>query len=766
MTTSEIAALKDYATSLERTIQHLSIGAQVIHVASSSLNLQESLPELVDAIHNQFQFYQTSLFLLNEESQQLVLHAARGPLGPSLVAEGFTLPIAETSIVGWVALHRQSHIAAKVTDDPSYMTLPQLPETRSELALPLLAHNHLLGVLDFQGYEDDAFQPEDVIALQLMADQIALALENSQLFVAVQKRLGELESLFALSDVLSTTMDVNEIYRRSARVLAERLLVNRVVVSAWDKERNLIVSKGNYFFDDGLKRVGEYEIEYQSYPLSNYPSSQRVLENRETVYYRLDDPDIEINQRLLLEDMGIIAAAEIPLNAGTDVMGMVELYRMPNLGPFTAQEIQLAQAMTHETAIALNNAQLTSSSRARVAELSTLNRFSLAISQAKDIRSIYNSARREILSMAEATGMSILLVHHDTETISWEYGFEYGSEIDVSGVGPLALTQGFSGHVVRTGEPLLINERLDEKRDELGSFTIGVATSAWLGVPLKVSDELIGVLVVENGDDANAFTERDTKLLQTIAGPLAISILNELLLEQTKAALAVQSQQSLWLRTAAEVAAAASGMQNVTDLIQTAVDLIPTRFDLYYAGLFLIDAETGYAVLQAGTGEAGRLQREQGRQLLVGGNSLVGHATGDGVPRIEQDVRQSREWLFNPNLPLTRAELALPLRTPSYIVGALTVQSSQPHAFSVELVEVLQIMGDQLAVAIDNARLLARAEARAERQQYLNEVSANLYRAADVEKIVSIGLQALTEHLQIPGLALHLGQMKTDGPEQ
>src|SRR5690606_11433250 len=114
-------------------------------------------------------------------------------------------------------------------------------------------------------------------------------------------------------------------------------------------------------------------------------------------------------------------------------------------------------------------------------------------------------------------------------------------------------------------------------------------------------------LAVENGDDPNAFTERDMRLLQTMAGPLAISIQNELLLEQTRAALRVQSQQSLWLRTASEVAAAASGMQNVTDLIQTAVDLIPERFNLYYAGLFLIDETSGYAVLRAGTGEAGRL---------------------------------------------------------------------------------------------------------------------------------------------------------------
>ena len=763
VTQSETDALKAYITSLERTIQHLTLGSQIIHVASSSLNLQESLPDLIHTLHDQFHFYQTSLFLFNEEENLLVLRYAVGPIGQTMATEGLTVKPTPHSVVGWVALNHQPRSVPKVEEDPHYLTVPELPQTKSELALPLLARDRLMGVLDLQSYEPDGFQPEEVIALQLMADQIALALENSQLFADAQVRLKELESLFALSDALSTTLDINEVYRRAARVFAERLQINRVVISQWDKERDALITKGNYFFDDGTKRVGEYEIEFQMYPLEHFPSSRRVLEKQELIQFRLEDPALEPAQKALLQEMGVIHSVEIPLFAGESVMGIIELYRMPNLGVLRPHEVQLAQAMANETAITLNNAHLASDSRARVAELSTLNRFSLAISQAKSLQQVYTSARREILSMVEATGMSVVLVDLKAQTLSWAYGFEYGTEVDLSGIGPLPIGQGFSGHVIRTGEPLLINEQLEQKQTELGSFTVGVASNAWLGVPLKVSDELIGVLAVENGDDPNAFTERDMHLLQTMAGPLAISIENELLLEQTQAALRVQSQQSLWLRTAAEVAAAASGMQNMAALIQAAVDLIPERFNLYYAGLFLIEESTGYAVLRAGTGEAGRLQREQGRKLRVGGNSLIGRATADGAPRIEQDVTLSREWLYNPSLPLTRSELALPLRTPTHIIGALTVQSILPNAFGPELVDVLQIMCDQLAVAIDNAQLLVHAEARAHQQQLLNEVSANLYRAADVEKIVTIGLKSLVEQLQLPGVSLRLGQMDSNG---
>ena len=758
MSDEDVLTLKAKVASLERALNHLTGSVQIAHVASRSLDLPNTLSELVEAIHNQFGYYQTSLFLYDERRNLLIMRAAAGPVVPSSPAETITFPPSPHSIIGWVALNRTAHLAPYVQQDSLYRPVSNLPATHSELALPLITQDKLLGVLDVQSQVENDFQAEDVAALQLMVDQVALALENSQLFTTVRSRLTELETLFTLSETLSSTLDVNEIYRRATRIFAERMPVLRAVISEWDQEQDLLITKGNYYFEPG--KPGEYEIAYLVFPVADYPTSRRVLAQHQTVHYQIDDPTLEEAQKELLASIGSAAAVEVPLAYGGRTFGMVELYGAPDLKQFSSYDIQLAEAMARETAVALHNAQVASEARTRVAELSTLNRFSLAISQAKDVRAVYHAAQREILSLIEATGMSVVLADLENQTMKWDFGFEYGQEVDLSGVGPLPISQGFSGYVAQTGNPLLINEKMEEKQVELGSFTVGSASSAWLGVPLRVTDQLIGILSVENADDPNVFTERDMQLLQTIATPLAISIQNELLLEQTRAALRVQSQQSLWLRTAAEVAAAASGRQTITDLIQAVVDLIPERFNLYYAGLFLIDPNSQYAVLHAGTGEAGRRQREQHRQLLVGGNSLIGRATGDGVPRIEQDVTQSRDWLYNPNLPLTRSELALPLRTPTHIIGALTVQSVEPNTFSPELVDVLQIMCDQIAVAIDNTQLLARAEARARQQQLLNEVSATLYRSADVEKIVSVGLQALTDHLLLSGATLRLGQVE------
>jgi GAF domain-containing protein len=208
------------------------------------------------------------------------------------------------------------------------------------------------------------------------------------------------------------------------------------------------------------------------------------------------------------------------------------------------------------------------------------------------------------------------------------------------------------------------------------------------------------------------------------------------------------------LETAAEVSATTNSILDLDELLKQAVTVIKERFSLYYTGIFLSDGLSNQAILKAATGEAGRIQIEKGHRLPIGGRSLIGGATGDGRARITQDVTQDDEWQPNPYLPDTRSELALPLRVRGEIIGALTVQSSEPHAFSAELISILQTMGDQLAVAIDNSRLLAGAEERIQRQRILNQISTQLHNTSDIDEIVRIGLQALSE--QMNGRSVHL----------
>jgi len=402
---------------------------------------------------------------------------------------------------------------------------------------------------------------------------------------------------------------------------------------------------------------------------------------------------------------------------------------------------------------------LTSEAHSRVAQLSALNRISTALSLAPSLKEIFDGARREIMSLIEATGISISLLTPAGDKLNWIYGYEYGQEVDLSNIPPLPIGEGFSGHVARTRQLLYINKQADKIHPEYQSRVVGANTSTWLGLPMIVANELIGVLAVEND---GGFSEREIELLRTIVGPLAIATNNLIQFEAIQATLEAQSRQRVQLQTAAAVAAAATSILDQDELMQSSVDLIKERFDLYYVGLFLVDSATNQAVLRAATGAAGRVQIEARHRLPVGGRSLIGGATYDGAPRITQDVTLDKEWFPNSHLPETRSELALPLRVRGQIIGALTVQSAKANVFAPELISTLQTMSDQLAIAIQNAQLLSHAEARARTQEELNQISAQLHRSADVDQIIAIGLHALSERLAGASVSLTLGRRQTN----
>ncbi|HLV37051.1 MAG TPA: GAF domain-containing protein [Spirillospora sp.] len=155
-----------------------------------------------------------------------------------------------------------------------------------------------------------------------------------------------------------------------------------------------------------------------------------------------------------------------------------------------------------------------------------------------------------------------------------------------------------------------------------------------------------------------------------------------------------------------EISHAAATQRDLQQLMDRVVNLIIERFpNIYHAQIFLIDQENRYAVLRASTGDAGRQLLARGHRLAVGSLSVVGRATETGDLVLARDTATSSLHRRNELLPETLAELAIPLRVGDRIIGALDVQSKQSDTFDEEQQDVLQTMADQVAVAIENARL-------------------------------------------------------------
>jgi PAS domain S-box-containing protein len=189
--------------------------------------------------------------------------------------------------------------------------------------------------------------------------------------------------------------------------------------------------------------------------------------------------------------------------------------------------------------------------------------------------------------------------------------------------------------------------------------------------------------------------------------------------QQAEAARAEQAAQSAALQRRAtllglnaEVARAAAAVRDPAELLQSSVNLISERFDFYHAGLFLLDDAREWAVLRAANSAGGQRMLARGHRLRVGQQGIVGFVASSGQARVALDVGADAVHFANPDLPATRSEMAVPLRVRETIIGVLDVQSVQANAFSHEDTDVLQSLADQIALAIENARLFQEAQQR------------------------------------------------------
>lgn len=204
-------------------------------------------------------------------------------------------------------------------------------------------------------------------------------------------------------------------------------------------------------------------------------------------------------------------------------------------------------------------------------------------------------------------------------------------------------------------------------------------------------------------DLAKAFNSMTAQLRETLTG------LERRVAERTRG-----------LMAAAEVSRATTAVLALDELLPQVVELMRERFNLYYVGLFLVDESDKYAVLRAGSGQAGQQMLAQGWRLEVGGSSMIGRCVFSGLADIQLDVGEAAVRFDNPYLPKTRSEVALPLRAGGEILGAMTVQSDQEAFFAEEDITVLQTAADQIANAVRNARLFRQLEESlaAERRAY------------------------------------------------
>ena len=218
------------------------------------------------------------------------------------------------------------------------------------------------------------------------------------------------------------------------------------------------------------------------------------------------------------------------------------------------------------------------------------------------------------------------------------------------------------------------------------------------------------------------------------------------------------------LQSAAEVARAASSSLDLGDLLSKAVNLIRDRFGYYHVDVYLLDRQAReWAILQAASGQSSEELAASGVRLPVGTQNLVGQVVSSGQQRVIQDTNIDDTFSSHADHPIVRSEAVLPLKIGELVIGVLDVQSSEANSFIPDAVSILATMADQIAVAVQNARLFEQAfmarqqdEARVREMQILLRVGRAASGTLDLEQVLDALFDALTKEMGFAFISLNL----------
>ncbi|MCI0396531.1 MAG: GAF domain-containing protein [Chloroflexi bacterium] len=704
-------ALQTYATNLERRAVQLQVAAEVARDATVARNLDDLLKRAVSLVCERFGFYYAGIFLVDDAGEYVVLQAATGEAGRQMLDRGHKLKVGEAGIVGHVAGRGQPRVALDVVADAVHLKNPLLPETRSEMALPLRVGEWVIGVLDVQSDEPAAFDDDDVAVLQLMADQLAVAIESMRLLAKTRQRVQELAGLHEIAQAFGNLTDVREAYSTLAERMGHLVDAPMCVVALFNPATGEIEAQApGYGVSDEIVVAARYQAR-DLQDVWHFRKHGTFMANSRAEIPRYFDR--------FLDQFGLEAILVSPMLVEGRLVGVVVVANKP--GGFSQDDARLLGVFASQAGVVIENARLFAATRRQLEELSALHAVTAAGATAASEETLIERATELIGETLCPNNFGILLLDEAAGMLRVTPPYYASAPLALQEV---PLGHGVTGRVAAEGRPLRVADVTQVEAYIAGDSQ----TRSELCVPLKIGERVIGVINLENWRP-NAFSEADERFLATMSGQLATAIEKLRLLEAERR----RSQQlALLNETAREMA----GAIHLSHLCQVVAERLQSALRYYNVEIYTVDQGTARVVMQAIAGAGTHLEGSQpGLYWQALGQGLIGRVAVTGERLLVNDINQNPDFYEASGLAIC-SELVLPLRSGQQIIGVLNVDSDRPNAFDDGDVAILTIVADRLAVALERVRLFEATQRQVEELTVLHSVAIAVAEATHVDSLI------------------------------
>ncbi|MDE3184794.1 MAG: GAF domain-containing protein [Bacteroidota bacterium] len=415
--------------------------------------------------------------------------------------------------------------------------LPGTQMEKSFMAVPIMVSNNPIGMVSMSNYEkENAFSDSDLRLLQTVVSAMSVALENARLFDETTRLLKETEQRTAELGVINS---VQEGLVKEMNIEAIYELVGKRLCDLFPDSQTLVIRTFDH--SKGLENW-QYAIE-KGVRLHSEPRPVNWI-NKELI---VSKKPILINENFLetAKNKGGInvtigeapkSVIFVPMVVGDVVKGSVSLQNVDTENAFTESDLRLLTTLTNSMSVALENARLfdetnhlLAQAKQRASELSTVNNISKALASKLNPSDLIQQVGDQLRDLFNANIVYLALLNKKTNIIHFPY--QYGDNMP-----SMKLGEGLTSNIILKGDPLLFNKDVDEKTDQLGLNRVGIPAASYLGVPIPVADEIIGVLSVQSTEQENRFDENDLRLLSTIASSVGVALRNAQLFEEVEQA--------------------------------------------------------------------------------------------------------------------------------------------------------------------------------------------------------------------------------------
>ncbi len=667
--------------SERRRVKQLSLIAQVGRQVAAIVELDVLFTRIVELIHDTFGYYHVGLCLPDKAGRRVIFRASTHA---SLIGRGLDLG---QGIIGYVAQTGEPLLINNVTQDARYVSLSALPETFSELTVPLQFGGQILGVLDVQNTQAQTLSEDDLFVLQTLADQVAIAIHKAGLYQAERRRRQQLEAVGEVGRAIVSNLNLDDLLEEVVAMIQGRFGYLHVGL--------FLVEEGGAAFRVGAgAKTEEWTRAGQHLPLEGPGLIAQAARTGEVVL--CNDVTGEPNYLKALEN--VRAELAVPLRMGDHVLAVLDV-QSDQVDAFDESDVFSLQALGDAIAVGIRNATLYASERRRRRIADTLRESVAVLTSTLDLDTVLDRILESLARVIRYDAVAILLFSEE------EGAGQPGGVLTVRaarGLPQVVSTIGRqvpvyeNGRFVRLREartPLIFGEN-----DGWGGYHEMIQlprNHSCLGAPLIARDVLIGSLSVER-IEPGAFKPEDTEIVAALASQAALAISNARLYEAER--------EQAWISTALlQVAEATTRAQSVDEVLATVVRITPLLSGVDQCGILLWEAGRG---LFRGSHVYGlsRQQMETFAHWEIRPEDWweLDDVRETQTPVLAVDPDEDIRAVFD-----AECILMLPLIAHGQLAGVMLVGASEYGTFNTRRIQMIGGIANQAALAIESSQLAA-----------------------------------------------------------